>query len=145
MYADDLLLFATSADSLQHLLGTVTDHFNKWLMTINYSKTQVMIFDKQSARYKSTVASTSFTINTRQITVVESCKYLGVTFTHKCNFKLHQSIIIERAQRRLHQINWMRRSGTLLNVQSSIESYQMLVQSIIEQSAHVCHYGRNDG
>ena len=142
MYADDLLLFATSADDLQLLLNVVQDYFSKWLMTINYKKTKITIFDRQSKRYNETISSVTFNVHKHTLSIADSFTYLGVLFTRDINFTLHQSNRINLASQRLSRLNWMRRKGIFMNVKHSIEAYEMLVQSIIESSAHVCLYGR---
>ncbi len=143
MYADDLLLFAFTSDDLQLLMNIVSTHFSKWLLSINYSKSQVVIFDQDQQRYNESLMSLQFTINNNTILISHSYTYLGVLFTHNVNFKQHQSNRIESASKRLHRINWMRRRGILMNVKQSMLAYIMLVEPLFLSSAHLCQYSRS--
>lgn len=46
LYADDQVLFASSALSLQSMLNNIEQYCNQWGLQINTSKTQVLIFEK---------------------------------------------------------------------------------------------------
>ena len=43
MYADDLILFSYSAKGLQSLIDKVEYFCNKWRLTINITKTKIMV------------------------------------------------------------------------------------------------------
>jgi hypothetical protein len=44
MYADDMVQFAESPESLQHLLNTLHTYNNEWKLTLNVDKTKIMVF-----------------------------------------------------------------------------------------------------
>ena len=44
-YADDLVIMSESARGLQNSLDKLSDYCNKWNLTVNISKTQVVIFN----------------------------------------------------------------------------------------------------
>ena len=46
LYADDAVVFAKSAESLQNILNNIQDYCDTWNLTINTSKTKVMVFEK---------------------------------------------------------------------------------------------------
>ena len=46
LYADDQVVFAKSAESLQSMLNDIENYCNIWGLKINTSKTKVMIFEK---------------------------------------------------------------------------------------------------
>jgi hypothetical protein len=43
MYADDMVLFTESPESLQHLLNTLHTYNNEWKLTLNVDKTKIMV------------------------------------------------------------------------------------------------------
>ena len=46
LYADDLLLLSESADGLQHCLDCLQKYSIDWKITVNFKKTQIIIFSK---------------------------------------------------------------------------------------------------
>ena len=46
LYADDIVLFANSAEELQEGLNMLSDYCKRWKLKINVSKTKVMLFRK---------------------------------------------------------------------------------------------------
>ena len=46
LYADDIVLFANSAEELQEGLNMLSDYCKRWKLKINVSKIKVMIFRK---------------------------------------------------------------------------------------------------
>ena len=46
LYADDIVLFANSAEELQEGLNMLSDYCKRWKLKINVSKTKVMMFRK---------------------------------------------------------------------------------------------------
>ena len=52
LYADDLLLFSTSAAELQLNMSKVNDFCNRWSLSINPDKPKIMIFTKMAKSRK---------------------------------------------------------------------------------------------
>ena len=46
LYADDIVIFANSAEELQHSLDSLGDYCRKWKLKVNVKKTKVMVFRK---------------------------------------------------------------------------------------------------
>ena len=46
LYADDIIIFANTADELQNSLDMLVSYCKRWKLTINSSKTKVTIFRK---------------------------------------------------------------------------------------------------
>ena len=43
MYADDMVIFAESAEELQAMLNTLHSYTTKWNLTVNVEKTEILI------------------------------------------------------------------------------------------------------
>ena len=85
MYADDLIILATSMGDLQKSLDSLGQYCAKWKLDINYNKTQCMTFSKGSQKEKH-----NFTINHQIMENVKVFKYLGITINIKnCSFPQH--------------------------------------------------------
>ena len=46
LYTDDIVVFANSAQELQQSLDVMLNYCNRWKLTLNVSKTKVMVFRK---------------------------------------------------------------------------------------------------
>ena len=73
MYADDTVLLAESKTELQGLLSSYETYCDKWKLQVNVDKTKIMILGKNYRKPKLKIAD-------REVEVVNSFKYLGVTF-----------------------------------------------------------------
>ena len=75
LYADDTIIMAESADELQKALGALHEHCKKWSLSVNVSKTKIVIF----SRGKVTKFPT-FYLGQETVEVVPNYTYLGVVF-----------------------------------------------------------------
>ncbi len=86
MYADDMVLLSTSATGLQNALNVLSLYLDKWNLTVNTKKSNVMVFNsrslKETFKYKSDVLDN-----------VSEYTYLGIL--------LHKSGLFTSAQKRL--------------------------------------------
>ena len=83
LYADDLVLVATTKEGLQKKLDCLNKFSNDKDLTINKKKSQIIIFNKPGRRYKEV-----FTLDGTKLEVVQSYTYLGVEMTASGSFSL---------------------------------------------------------
>jgi hypothetical protein len=74
LFADDAVVFALDAASLQSILNDIEQYCHTWNLKINVAKTKVMIFENGRS-----TEHDFFLYNTR-LEIVESFKYLGIYF-----------------------------------------------------------------
>ena len=79
LYADDIILFGKTPDELQRALTILVEYCNTWKLTVNTSKTKVMIFRK-GGRLPNNL---NFLYTNSQIEIIKKFCYLGVVFTVK--------------------------------------------------------------
>ena len=77
LYADDIILFGNSATELQNAIVSLEDYCQKWKLTVNTSKTKVLIFRKGGILPN----GLRFTYNRTEIEIVSKFSYLGIVFT----------------------------------------------------------------
>ena len=94
-YADDQVVIATSPESLQSLLNDIENYCNLWGLKINTQKTKAMVFEKGRHTHQ------DFYINNTLIEIVESFKYLGITFFKNGNWYRTQKCIAKHSSFRL--------------------------------------------
>ena len=71
LYADDTAIFSDTKDNLQAALKVFEDYCTKWKLTVNISKTKVVIFSRGRPN-----KNNSSTFQNKQIEVVDEYKYL---------------------------------------------------------------------
>ena len=98
LYADDQVVFATSPETRQSLLNDIERYCTVCGMKINTSKTKAMIFEKGRHTYF------DFYIYGQTIEVVDSFKYLGITFFKNGNWFRTQKCIAKHAAFALHNL-----------------------------------------
>ena len=82
LFADDIFLLALSATGLQAQLHALQSYCDSKHLTVNAAKTQVMILRPGGGGSAARLAAgESFEYAGQALQVVDSCKYLGLTFT----------------------------------------------------------------
>lgn len=95
MYADDIVLFAESPTSLQRMINRLHEYCLQWSLTVNLSKTKVMVFRNGRGRY---AQSEKWFWSGNEIEKVSQYKYLGVTVTPNVKFKKHLMNALSKAK-----------------------------------------------
>ena len=97
LYADDIALVAESEENLQAMLDCVNAWSEEWLMTINETKTKVVHFRKASKAR----TSTTFTCGNKNISLIDSYKYLGCTLTETLDYTKTSKVLSDAGSRAL--------------------------------------------
>ena len=84
LYAYDTALMADSSDGLQTTLNCFEKYCDLWKLTVNTTKTKVVIFSKKKVRQNQ-----SFKIKGQNIEIIDSYCYLGMLFNYNGNFVQH--------------------------------------------------------
>ena len=77
LWADDLVLLALDAGSLQKLINRVYDFCEEWGLSVNISKTAIMVFNKSG---RQVLESYSFLYGDIKIPSARTYCYLGIVF-----------------------------------------------------------------
>ena len=83
LYADDIVLFAKSAEELQKSLNILEVYSDRWNLTVNDSKTNIVIFRKRGRL----PADLQFNFKGSKIEIVNKVCYLGIVFTYGSSFE----------------------------------------------------------
>ena len=101
LYADDIVIFANSAEELQHSLDSLGDYCRKWKLKVNVKKTKVMVFRKGGILSNNLI----FHYEGEPVEIVKSFKYLGIVFTTGGSFAEAQSTLAGQAQKGIFTLN----------------------------------------
>ena len=81
LYADDTVLFAESAESLHSQLNTFSEYCKLWKLSVNSSKTKIIIFSGERLSH-----NPHFYFDNIELNVVKRNPYLGLTFSRTGSF-----------------------------------------------------------
>ena len=85
LWADDLILLALNAESLQKQLNWLYQFVSKWELQVNINKTNIMVINSGS---KLPQCSYGFRLCGLEISPTLSYRYLGIMFSLNGSFKL---------------------------------------------------------
>ena len=99
MFADDIVLFSKSPTGLQEKLNRLEDYCKDWCLSVNTSKTKIMIFNKAGK-----LIPHQFIYDGKPLECVKSYKYLGIHFCASGSFALAQSELYKKALKALFKL-----------------------------------------
>ena len=82
LYADDTIVMAETPEQLQKALNAVSDYCSQWNLTVNTSKTKIVIFSRGKVR-----RYPDFVFGSDKLDVVDEYVYLGVKFNYNGKYK----------------------------------------------------------
>ena len=125
MYADDTIVLAEDEKELQKALNAVKEYCTSWHLTVNTSKTKVVIFSGGKVRNRY-----NFTFGDVPVEVVDEYTYLGTTFNYNNRFNKSANNHINEARRSLFSL--LNKSANLnLPLDIQLELYDQLVLPIL--------------
>ena len=99
LFADDTVLFADSELELQHEINVFQDYCSIMKLTVNVSKTKIVIFT--NARNSNPI---NYMFNLQPIEIVSEYKYLGIYLSKNGSFTLAKKKIAEQANKALFSL-----------------------------------------
>ena len=93
LYADDTIILAENEHDLQSSLQSLYNYCESWTLSVNSSKTKIVIFSKGKVRNKP-----NFYFGNDQIEICDEYTYLGVIFNYNGKFKKAINKQISQAQ-----------------------------------------------
>ncbi len=130
MYADDVLLIATTEAGLQRLIDDTTQFFRQNGMSVNPDKSDVVIFSRSDRVYDKQIS-----INDVPKDVGDEAKYLGVMFERNGSWKLQKEATSTRCRSALGRCKVICKSPRLTNTDTMIQIFDMFSSAIFRYSA----------
>ena len=95
-----------SSNGLQNALNTYNDYCKEWKLTVNITKSKVVIFAKgRQARY-------SFVLDDQTLDIENEYKYLGVLFSRSGSFFAAKKLLAGQAEKAMYGL--IRKSRSLM-------------------------------
>ena len=133
LYADDIAIIAENEKDLQTMLNCVHQWCNKWKISINATKSQIVHFRKR----RRPCTSFKFTTGENELKIVHSYKYLGVLFDEYLNFKECEEILADAAGRALGSVIYKLKQIKYTNICTFKKLYETCVIPIMDYNCSV--------
>ena len=133
LWADDLVLLALDAKSLQALLNVLQDYVVTWELEVNISKTNVMVFSTSGRLLKE---SYQFVLGEMKIKPVRSYTYLGIKFSLTGSFKEAIRTLTAKGKQAFFQIK-KTVDTRALSVKSMFRLFDALIMPIISYACQI--------
>ncbi|CAG7716954.1 unnamed protein product, partial [Allacma fusca] len=127
LYADDMVLVATSKDDLQNMINILVTYFDENNLKVNLDKTKAIIFSKNGRHKKTDILKWK----NMPIENVQSYTYLGIPFQSTGIFnkaKDHFMTKARVAQTNLFELLWKAR---IKDIRKAVMLFDSLVGSIL--------------
>ena len=113
--------------------GMSTVDKKRWKLSINVSKTKVIIFRRGGILSR----NLSFTYDGQPLEIVKSLKYLGVVFTTGGSFSEAQTILAGQAQKAIFKLNSYLYKFTSISPKHKLDLFDKLITPILNYSCEV--------
>ena len=133
LYADDIVLFAKTAEELQKSLDILEEYCDRWKLTVNKSKTKTVIFRKGGRL----PANLQFNYKGSKIDIVNKFCYLGIVFTSRGSSFETQKTLSGQALKTIFTLNKYLHSFTALKPSHILDLFDKLISPIL-------NYGSED-
>jgi hypothetical protein len=132
MYADDTAILANSEKNLQKALNYLWSYCTMWKLKVNSEKSKVMIFSKKKVKKD----KFKFTYNGCVLDVVDSFKYLGITFNYNNNFKLCKTTLLNQSSKAMYSLLCKARKLNL-PIDLQLELFDYLVLPVLNYGCEI--------
>ena len=130
MYADDLVLMSESAKGLQNCITKLHKYCEKWNLTINHKKTQVIIFNKSGHIIK----RFDFYIGNIKLSIVNQYCYLGIVFCPSGTFTTACKTLVDKALKAFYALKTY---DTRNNILLSLKLFDTLITPILTYGGEI--------
>ena len=133
LYADDIVIFANSAEELQENINLLSKYCNRWKMKVNTKKTKVMVFRKGGILPRNLM----FFFDENIIDIVSKFNYLGMVFTSGGSVTEAQTTLAGQAQKAIFKLNKYLYKFTFLSPKHKLDLFDKLIAPILNYSCEV--------
>ena len=133
MFADDMVIFSTSIKGLQEGLNNLADYCKKWGLTVNISKTKIVIFRKGGKIGK----EEKWYYNGNVVEIVSSFKYVGCELTSSGSFKNCIANLVSSARRALFSLKRDLSKNIEILPETHINMFNLMISPILSYGCEI--------
>ena len=134
LYADDIVLLSTSESGLQQAINGLDRYCRDWNLSVNVTKTKVVVFNK-----KGSTVQTDIKLGSNRIDAVDSYKYLGMMFNSAGNFKMAKTDLLGRGLKSMFKLTTSFKT-LKPNYKTCMHLFDMVVKPVMLYGADVCGF-----
>ena len=138
LFADDTVLFGNSKEDLQLVLNIFERYCDEWKLTVNISKTKVLIFS--SGR---NLNNQKFYFKGNELEVVNEYKYLGIFLSRSGSYIKTKKYIADQANKALYSL--LRKIRILnLPIDMQVDLFNKVIKPILLYGSEIWGFGNLD-
>lgn len=140
LYADDLVIFAETPESLQLMINRIKAYCEQWNLAVNLDKSKIMVFKGNSKIAR----SEKWYWGSDVISIVKEYKYLGIWITPRMNKSKHFEEKYKQAVRILGS-TWRTFMGNKeIATSTKYHIFQSVIRSVICYAGQTWGYNQYD-
>jgi hypothetical protein len=137
MYADDIVMFASSISELRQMNEVATDYARKYRFRHNGDKSAVMAFNADK-KLRARVDQEVWKLSGERVKVTDSYRYLGVdVLQHVADWRAHVERLIKKAEFRSKDLLWICRRDSGIRPRSAATLWKAMVRPVLEYAAEL--------
>jgi hypothetical protein len=137
MYADDVIVLASSQAELTQMNKIVSDFAYRNRFQFNGNKSAVMAFNVSRAQ-KRKCEMAPWTLFGEKVKVVPQYTYLGILVTeNEASWKAHVNTAIKKAKRRSADLLWVCRQDKGIRPRTAVTLWNSIVRPLLEYAAEM--------
>ena len=136
MYADDIVLLASSVQELREMNTIVSNYAHRNRYTLNGDKSAVMVFNASDSLLAE-VNAEQWTLSGEPVKVKQSYKYLGTETLTNLNWDHHLKQVIAKASSTSEELSWLCRREKGLRPRSAAALWKAIVRPTLEYAAEL--------
>jgi hypothetical protein len=133
LYADDLNKLSDTVGHLQNLINSLSDFCQKWGLSVNLSKTKVMVFRRGGVLKK----NEKWFLQSKKIEVTTYYKYLGLTFSSRLSWTMGQKTLAAQAHKVVAFILQVSRKVKMFDVEMLWMLFDKMVLPILTHGSEI--------
>ena len=138
LYADDITIFASSAEELQTNLNMLSEYCSRNKLIVNTSKTKIMVFRRGGILPR----DLKFYYNNIELSIVSTLSYLGIVFSTGGSFSECHKTLAGQALKAIFKLNRYLYNFTNITPRHRLELFDKLVTPILNYGSEVWGFGQ---
>ena len=135
LYADDTVIISDSAEGLQRQLNALYSYCADWKLTVNVSKTKIMVFRNRGKLNE----REQWFYNGIRIEVVNTFNYLGLLFYYNGKFTITEKLIANQGRKAMFAMAKSCR-GLSLNTETEIYLFNTYILPVLNYGCETWGY-----
>jgi hypothetical protein len=137
MYADDIVMFASSISELKQMNEVATEYARKYRFKHNGDKSAVMVFNADK-KLRARVDQEVWTLSGERVKVKDSYRYLGVDVLQQVtDWRAHVQRLVKKAEFRSKDLLWICRRDSGIRPRSAATLWKAMVRPLLEYAAEL--------